>query len=583
LLFFSTGSDGSAVRGLAIRGSSSDLIESEASNLTVTGNFLGTDATGTAAGGGGGFGVRIDPPAVNATIGGPNPADRNLLSGNLGGGVILPFPSTSGHLIQGNYIGTDVTGTAALNAGTPLGLRNIGGAAVIGNLVSGNLGGGIALFDNNVVQGNLIGTQRDGTSPLPNGNFGGINLQGNGSTIGGAGAGQGNVIAFNVNSGIDSQTNVSGNRITRNSIYSNTALGITLLHTNTPLANDPGDADSVPGNHGQNYPVITSVGIASGTATISGTINSNASTALHLEFFANAACDPSGNGEGQSFIGAADVITDGSGNASFGPLAFPVPVGQGVITSTATNSAGDTSEFSQCPAAVAGATSTALVSSLNPSTVGQSVTFTATVTGAGPTGTVQFKDGVANLGSAVALSGNVATLTTSALAQGSHAMTAVYGGDADNATSTSPVVNQVVNSAGGVATTTTLTSSQNPSTVGQAVTFTATVSGATPTGTVQFFDGANSLGTVAVGGGSMATLTTSTLTQGTHAIIAAYGGDVGNAASTSPALQQVVNAVVIPPPGGTLQSIPTLGELALLLLSALVAMAGAAGARRHRR
>jgi hypothetical protein len=201
----------------------------------------------------------------------------------------------------------------------------------------------------------------------------------------------------------------------------------------------------------------------------------------------------------------------------------------------------------------------------------------------GPTGTVQFKDGVANLGSAVALSGNVATLTTSALAQGSHAMTAVYGGDADNATSTSPVVNQVVNSAGGVATTTTLTSSQNPSTVGQAVTFTATVSGATPTGTVQFFDGANSLGTVAVGGGSMATLTTSTLTQGTHAIIAAYGGDVGNAASTSPALQQVVNAVVIPPPGGTLQSIPTLGELALLLLSALVAMAGAAGARRHRR
>jgi len=583
LLFFSTGSDGSTVRGLAIRGSSSDLIESQASNLIVTGNFLGTDATGTAAGAGGGFGVRIDPPATNATIGGPNPADRNLLSGNLGGGVILPFPSTTGHLIQGNYIGTDVTGTVALNVGTPLGLRNIGGANVIGNLVSGNLGGGIALFDNNIVQGNLVGTQRDGTSPLPNGNFGGINLQGDGSTIGG-GAGQGNVIAFNVNSGIDSQTNISGNRITQNSIYSNTALGITLLHTNTPLANDAGDADVVPGNHGQNYPVITSVAIAAGTATIAGTINSNSGTSLHLEFFGNSACDPSGNGEGQTFIGSADVTTDGSGNASFGPLAFPVPVGQGVITSTATSPAGDTSEFSQCSAAIAvGATSTARVSSLNPSTVGQSVTFTATVTGASPTGTVQFKDGAANLGSAVAMSGNVATLTTSALAQGSHAITAVYGGDANNATSTSPVVNQVVNSAGAGATTTALTSSQNPSTLGQSVTFTATVSGATPTGTVQFFDGASTLGTAAVGGGGVATLTTSALAQGTHTITATYGGDVNNAASTSPAVQQVVNAVVIPPPAGTVQPIPALGDLALLLLGALVATTGVAGIRRYRR
>ena len=583
-LFFSTGSDGSTVRGLVINGSSNDKIVSTVSNLTVTGNFLGTNAAGTTGAGGlfGGFGVRIDLSASNARIGGPNPSDRNLISGNAQGGVILPFPSTTGHLIQGNYIGTDVTGTIALNVGTPLGLNNIGGANVIGNLVSGNLGGGIALLDGNVVHGNLIGTQRDGTSPLGNGNVGGIELRGSGSTIGGPNPGDGNVIAFNINNGIFSHINVNGNRITQNSIYSNTALGIALLNASTPLANDAGDADVVPGNHGQNYPVITSVGIASGTATISGTINSNASTALHLEFFANAACDASGNGEGQSFIGATDVTTDGGGNASFGPLAFPVPVGQGVITSTATSPAGDTSEFSQCLAAVAGATSTALVSSLNPSTVGQSVTFTATVTGASPTGTVQFKDGAANLGSAVALSGNVATLTTSALTQGSHAITAVYGGDANNATSTSPVVNQVVNSAGAGATTTSLTSSQNPSTLGQSVTFTATVSGATPTGTVQFFDGASSLGTAAVGGGT-ATLTTSALTQGTHTVTATYGGDVNNAASTSPAVQQVVNTVVIPPPTNTVQPIPTLGELALLLLGALVATTGIAGMRRYRR
>ena len=84
-------------------------------------------------------------------------------------------------------------------------------------------------------------------------------------------------------------------------------------------------------------------------------------------------------------------------------------------------------------------------------------------------------------------------------------------------------------------------------------------------------------------GGSVATLTTSALAQGTHMITATYGGDVNNAASTSPAVQQVVNAVVIPPPAGTVQPIPTLGELALLLLGALVAMTGIAGIRRYRR
>jgi Bacterial Ig-like domain (group 3)/IPTL-CTERM motif len=94
------------------------------------------------------------------------------------------------------------------------------------------------------------------------------------------------------------------------------------------------------------------------------------------------------------------------------------------------------------------ATSTGLGSSLNPSTVGQSVTFTATVTGSSPTGTVQFRDGASNLGSPVPLSGAVATLSTSALSVATHAITAVYSGDANNAASTSPVVNQVVNAAG---------------------------------------------------------------------------------------------------------------------------------------
>lgn len=184
-----------------------------------------------------------------------------------------------------------------------------------------------------------------------------------------------------------------------------------------------------------------------------------------------------------------------------------------------------------------GTSATSLSSSQNPSTFGQAVTFTATVTASGgtPTGNVTFRDGAAVLGT-VALAGSVATLTTSALATGSHPITATYNGDASFTASTSPVVNQGV---GQVATTTTLSSSQNPSEFGKPVTFTATVSGG-PTGTITFFDGATSIGTGALAGG-VATLTTSSLTIGSHSITAAFGGNANFTASTSTALLQTVS------------------------------------------
>jgi hypothetical protein len=129
--------------------------------------------------------------------------------------------------------------------------------------------------------------------------------------------------------------------------------------------------------------------------------------------------------------------------------------------------------------AQAGHTTTTLASSANPSVVGQSVTFTATVTGSFPTGTVTFRDGATVLGT-VALNGSgIATLSTSVLAVGSHSVTAVYSGDANNSASTSPSLIQVVNKA---STTTTLTTSPNPSLFGQVVTFTATVSAIAPGG-----------------------------------------------------------------------------------------------------
>jgi hypothetical protein len=130
-------------------------------------------------------------------------------------------------------------------------------------------------------------------------------------------------------------------------------------------------------------------------------------------------------------------------------------------------------------------------------------------------------------------------------------------------------------------TTTAVLSSLNPSTVGQSITLTATVTGSSPTGTVQFKDGLANLGApVALSSGS-ATLTTSALTQGTHSITAVYSGDGANAASTSPALVQTVNAVG--PPPATNQSIPTLSEWGIILLGALLGAVGILRIRWRRR
>lgn len=194
-------------------------------------------------------------------------------------------------------------------------------------------------------------------------------------------------------------------------------------------------------------------------------------------------------------------------------------------------------------------TSTSVVSSLNPSTFGQSVTFTATVSDqpgfVTPTGTVTFMDGAVVLGSSP-LTGTppaprIATLTTSALTGGSHAITAVYNGNSNFATSTSPILTQAVNKAN---TTTAVVSGTNPSTFGGSVTFTATVSestGGTPTGSVVFKDGVTTIGTGTLNGSAVATLTTSSLTAGGHSITAVYNGDGNFNTSTSSAITQTVN------------------------------------------
>src|SRR5262249_6063519 len=198
-------------------------------------------------------------------------------------------------------------------------------------------------------------------------------------------------------------------------------------------------------------------------------------------------------------------------------------------------------KFPSCGAQNVTPTTTALASTLNPSTFGQAVTFTATVTPSSgsvtPSGTVTFKDGAATLGSSSLDASGIATFTTSTLAAGSHSITAAYGGSAAFGASTSPVLMETVNQA---PTTTSLSSSLNPSTYGQSVTFTATVTPSAATGTVQFLDGATLLGSSSLSGGQ-ASFATANLAAGPHSITANYLGNSNYLGSSSPAVAQTVN------------------------------------------
>ena len=190
-------------------------------------------------------------------------------------------------------------------------------------------------------------------------------------------------------------------------------------------------------------------------------------------------------------------------------------------------------------------TSSSANQSVYQSVYGQAVTLKATVAavapGSGnPTGTVTFNDGTMFLGTST-ISNGVATFTTSALAVGTHPITAVYGSDSNFSPSTSALLSQTVNKD---ASTIVLTPSANPAKSGKAITFTATVGAAapgsgTPTGTVKFTDGSNVLGTVNLVNG-VATFTTSKLSKGSHNITAIYSGDIDFLTFTSAVLVETI-------------------------------------------
>ncbi|HYX20245.1 MAG TPA: S-layer homology domain-containing protein [Thermoanaerobaculia bacterium] len=293
---------GSTIRGLVINrfsgetaGAGNAIHLFQGGGNHVEGNFLGPDASGTIAAGIGDDALVLDQNSNDNVIGGPAPGQRNVISATVHTAF---FIESSG----------------------------------------------------NVIRGNFIGTQKDGASPL--GNAGGIGFAGsfngdNDNVIGGTGPGEGNVIAFNVFGGIGGElASGTGNSIRGNSIHDNGGLGIDWVPLG-PTPNDPGDADTGMNDY-QNFPIIQSVANGANTHVVAK-LDSSPSTTFDLDFYANPSCSnfPREFLEGETYLGSTQVTTDGSGHAAI-DVVLPVATEAGArISATATDPAGNTSEFSQ--------------------------------------------------------------------------------------------------------------------------------------------------------------------------------------------------------------------------------------------
>ena len=294
---------------------------------------------------------------------------------------------------------------------------------------------------------------------------------------------------------------------------------------------------------------VVTVAKVSPSITLSTNMNPSV-TPVSVTFVATVTPTPSGSvvqfQDGQTVIGTATL--------SVGPVSFSttsLSPGTHPITAVLVADANSNSATSAVVTQTVQAPTAISVSSVNAaSTYGRPVTFTASVTPSAATGTVRFDDGTTTIGTA-ALANGTASLTVSSLAAGNHAILAFYLGDGIYLPYSSTTWVQTVNKA---PTTAFAISSVNPSTAGQAVTFTANILPATATGGVQFMDGATVLGSATLSNGS-ATLGTSALAGGSHSVTAVYGGDANYLGSTSGVLMQTVKFVTSTTIGTDLSSV----------------------------
>ena len=296
-----SGSAGSTIRGLAINRFTANGIVVQSNSNIISGNFIGTNASGTVALGNALDGISLQ--ASSNTIGGTTATARNVISANGQHGI--------------------------------------------------SLGGGSTVAQNNLVQTNFIGTGVTGTQLLGNGGDGVYAISATNNTIGGtitkAGTPPANLIAGNAGSGVGAAAGVSGLAIKGNSIHSNGGLGIDL-NRDGPTMNDisEGDADTGP-NQLQNYPIVTAFAAypynGGSDVHLNGRFKSTPNTRFHIEYFSNEVYDPTGFGEGQVWVGSIDLTSPDDGRIGWGTAFQPgVPVKN--LTMTATDPNGNTSEFS---------------------------------------------------------------------------------------------------------------------------------------------------------------------------------------------------------------------------------------------
>jgi len=316
--------------------------------VQVLANLVGTNPAGTAAIPNAAMGISAG--GQNQSIGGNSEAARNVVSGNSQAGIRVSGTEIS---VLGNYIGTNAAGLVALGngvlgSGIQVGSNdNTIGMPGAGNVIAGMTQNGIELINgasNNTIQANWIGTNQALDPGLGNTQAGIFTARAYGNYIGGMANGEANIIAFNSFMGVRISRG-DNNEITGNSIFDNGLLGIDVGKL-FEFPNDPADPDTT-ANRSQNYPLLSSV-IDTGTMLeVTGVLQNEPDTQYRVELFSSPACDETGMGEGRTYLGSIVASTGPAGTVSLDD-SLELVLDDGFVSATVTDSRGNTSGFSPC-------------------------------------------------------------------------------------------------------------------------------------------------------------------------------------------------------------------------------------------